>query len=792
MIPVSRGSVRKGKVRKPKGGGSAAKKAAYIDRGGSHACRADDVLARGRSGPDLGDWMRVDRWERRKDAVVAYHVNMSLPYCLPLSEFTCIAQEHADYLRRIYGSSIKWAIHLGTGEDARNIHIHFLLTTRAVDDAGVPSKTKVALFDRYRGGKQAVAGSRGDFQDRVNLALGAAGSRDRLDLRTLRAQGIRREAQKRVPQDKYERARRGEMTHPKYERNKRLQAIKTASDAAAEIRADIAELEHVLRRDRRRTRRAANAQRLALSAGQLAFSAGQLAFSNAGGARHGRTVAAQVGGPVPGSHAGIRGGQVRDPDPGNRRLATVCEADLGTGADPDLRSLPADRYERAEFPAADHPTAGENHGDDTSSRHYPVASQAAEGRFFWEHAPITQPRDERLHVEVVGVSGTVQGGSIAPSRAEENSDFGRRERTGLPGNTTPSGATGQTSQGVPGDHHDEPAKARENPSEQVHDGDITCRVSGTITPDRLSVPDDIPSSFETVNSDQSSTQDHSETELEKDRFAAAQQSGSWPRTNADDAQNQGGKHGGPRPEIIEFSDPWGDKHYVLKAEFDLATARRAKWVKTCNPIGGSTDARQDVLHIGLVFLEFSRRRDYVVGQSGQAEPLALSAAEAELEQPEEVSLSCPVSTFGEDITTDGSSGCEDVPIADLGQTSGAYGTQTSRSNREDAAVEDAGQPTMLDEVTEPAEVSVISYTLILATGETEEYYVRHSDLAIAIQNGDANVALCQPDGSDVPDDARFKLIDLRSIRPEQQLNPSPSPSQTEEPPKPRQHTKIRR
>ena len=57
---ISRGSVRQGVVRRARGGRSAARKAAYIDRGGQYASRADDVLARGFAGPDLGDWRVVE------------------------------------------------------------------------------------------------------------------------------------------------------------------------------------------------------------------------------------------------------------------------------------------------------------------------------------------------------------------------------------------------------------------------------------------------------------------------------------------------------------------------------------------------------------------------------------------------------------------------------------------------------------------------------------------------------------------------------------------------------------
>ena len=249
---VSRGSTRKGIVRPAQGQGSAVAQAAYIDRGGEHASRADDVLARGHAGPDLGDWTVVDRMERRKDAVVARQIIANVSHWLTLAQQIAVAQEHAEYLRRVHGVAVKWALHCAGEGDQRNTHIHFLLTTRAVSDDGKHADTKTKSFDRKAGGRDTVVAMRGAWQDTVNAALAAAGRSERLDLRSLAAQGIEREAQQRVPTVEYVRARRGEIRSKRYERNQLLAALKAATDAATQNHAELTAARQTERRERSR------------------------------------------------------------------------------------------------------------------------------------------------------------------------------------------------------------------------------------------------------------------------------------------------------------------------------------------------------------------------------------------------------------------------------------------------------------------------------------------------------------------------------------------------------------
>ena len=58
----------------------------YIERGGDLADRADDVLALGRSGPDLRDWQCVDRAEVHCRACVARVLEIAIPYQLSIDQ----------------------------------------------------------------------------------------------------------------------------------------------------------------------------------------------------------------------------------------------------------------------------------------------------------------------------------------------------------------------------------------------------------------------------------------------------------------------------------------------------------------------------------------------------------------------------------------------------------------------------------------------------------------------------------------------------------------------------------
>lgn len=211
---------------------------AYARGEGRYLDKADGVLATGRAGPDLGNWQQVDWAEWRRDACVARTLIVAVPHYLPLNEQIRVAQDHADHLRRIHGVAVLWSLHAPSEEgDDRNVHAHFVLTTRRVDDLGVIGP-KAREMDQRTGGRAAVAALRGAWQDALNITLARNGRRERVDLRTLKAQGIDREPQRHLGPIVTRRVRRG-YPSARHARNQLLQAQREAYEKLVETEAEL-------------------------------------------------------------------------------------------------------------------------------------------------------------------------------------------------------------------------------------------------------------------------------------------------------------------------------------------------------------------------------------------------------------------------------------------------------------------------------------------------------------------------------------------------------------------------
>lgn len=191
-----------------KAGRTAARMKMYAERGGYYKSRADDVLASGRSGPDLGDWREVDAAEWRCDAVVCRTRIAALPYQLSIEGMTRACQKHADWHREIFGTGETFHVHRPSGKrggDPRAFHVHFTGTTREVDAAGNIG-AKVRRLDRAH----TVYMARAHWQDCVNAELRREGHSVRLDLRSFQKQGRADEPLRPVPRIEFEEHRRGE------------------------------------------------------------------------------------------------------------------------------------------------------------------------------------------------------------------------------------------------------------------------------------------------------------------------------------------------------------------------------------------------------------------------------------------------------------------------------------------------------------------------------------------------------------------------------------------------------
>ena len=349
LLPITRGSTRQGKVRPAKLDGSAARRCQYIERGGTLSKRADEVLGLGRSGPDLSDWRAVDRAERRADACVGYELVAAVPAELSLAEQMHVAQAEADRVRRLTGCAVRWALHRASKEaDQRAVHVHFLISTRAISNTGRIAIIKSPKWQQKTGGCELVAALRACWQDLVNAALTRAGSSDRLDLRTLTAQGIQRPAQQRVSKIEYLRARRGEIHSPRYARNQSIARLSAAtSERKTATRAHAAARRSFTRADRadRRTR-----SRRKLDFARSAARAQSVGFSGNQGSRDHFPADQRRERPV--VHADVAGAVVAGERPGGPVPALDVRATVGdhrrAGIAPDREAVVAARQEPAQ------------------------------------------------------------------------------------------------------------------------------------------------------------------------------------------------------------------------------------------------------------------------------------------------------------------------------------------------------------------------------------------------------------------------------------------------------------
>ena len=161
--------------------------------------------------PDgAGDWVRdrdrlwnaAESAEKRKDSQVAREVRVALPSELDPEQRRELVRDFAsrEFVER--GMVADVAYHGGGGE---NPHAHIMLTTRTLTAEGFGAK------DRSWNSKELLAEWREQWADHANRALERAGSRERIDHRTLAEQ--RQEAIERGQLDRAEKLDRDPQIH---------------------------------------------------------------------------------------------------------------------------------------------------------------------------------------------------------------------------------------------------------------------------------------------------------------------------------------------------------------------------------------------------------------------------------------------------------------------------------------------------------------------------------------------------------------------------------------------------
>ncbi len=167
-------------------------------------------------------WNAAEAAEKRKDSRTAREWVLALPAELDAPERHELARAFAAQLVERYGVAADLAIHAPSREgDDRNHHAHIFLTTRRIERDGsgalvMGDKTAMELSDSKRRGlglkavAEEVKELRRIWEELANAALERAGRAERIDRRSLEAQGIDREPTQHMGPEATQMERRGE------------------------------------------------------------------------------------------------------------------------------------------------------------------------------------------------------------------------------------------------------------------------------------------------------------------------------------------------------------------------------------------------------------------------------------------------------------------------------------------------------------------------------------------------------------------------------------------------------
>lgn len=176
----------------------------YTRKGG--VVSSELVLPDGQAADRGQLWSAAELAEKRKDARTAREWVVALPAELDKDERAELARSFAEGLAQRYGVAVDLAVHEPSrhGSD-KNHHAHLLTTTRKVsrlESGGVVLGEKAHIEQSDKARRAAGLGSGADevkavremWEGMANAALARAGQEARIDARSLKDQGIDREA----------------------------------------------------------------------------------------------------------------------------------------------------------------------------------------------------------------------------------------------------------------------------------------------------------------------------------------------------------------------------------------------------------------------------------------------------------------------------------------------------------------------------------------------------------------------------------------------------------------------
>jgi len=138
-------------------------------------------------------WNAAEAAEKRKDACVAREFEVAIPAELPEAEQIALVRDFARQMANDEGCAVDFNIHrpdTHKGADVRNQHAHVLRTTRKVGENGLTDKLDTEKAGRDR--KADLEMVRERWARLCNERLAENGRAERIDHRSLQAQGIDR------------------------------------------------------------------------------------------------------------------------------------------------------------------------------------------------------------------------------------------------------------------------------------------------------------------------------------------------------------------------------------------------------------------------------------------------------------------------------------------------------------------------------------------------------------------------------------------------------------------------
>jgi ATP-dependent exoDNAse (exonuclease V) alpha subunit len=148
-------------------------------------------------------WNAAERAENRSNSRVAREYEIALPHELNKGARLELVRSFATELANRYGIAVDFSIHKPhRAGDERNHHAHVLTTTRVIEPAGLGEKSAMEWSDgnRRKAGlkpaKEEISELRERWATLTNQALQTGQRLERVDHRTLEAQGIDREPTK--------------------------------------------------------------------------------------------------------------------------------------------------------------------------------------------------------------------------------------------------------------------------------------------------------------------------------------------------------------------------------------------------------------------------------------------------------------------------------------------------------------------------------------------------------------------------------------------------------------------